>query len=66
MQQLGAAFALLIAGLIVVRDARGKLQFYGRVGYMSIIVLVLGLLVGRYIFPGADKKIITSVMLIVR
>ena len=57
VQQLGTAIASLIAGFIVIQNAEGKLLFFEWVGYISILVLILGLLLGRYLFPGLDKKI---------
>jgi len=34
----------------------GKLYRYEWVGYLSIIVLLLGLLLGRYLFSDMEKK----------
>ena len=56
VQQLGTGAASLIAGFIVTKDSTGKLYRYEWVGYISIVVLLLGLLLGRYLFSGMDKK----------
>src|SRR5688572_1153683 len=56
VQQLGTGAASLISGFIVYKDSVGKLYRYEWVGYLSIIVLLLGLLLGRYLFSEMDKK----------
>ncbi len=56
VQQLGTAMASFTAGLIVIKDNTGKLQHYDWVGYSSIIVLILGLVLGRLLFSKMDKK----------
>lgn len=56
VQQLGTAIASLIAGFVVIQNAKGKLMFFNWVGYISILVLILGLLAGRYLFSGIDKQ----------
>lgn len=55
VQQLGTALASLSAGFIVIKDKAGKLQHYNWVGYLSILVMLIGLLLGRYLFKGMDK-----------
>ena len=55
VQQLGTGIASLIAGFIVTKDSAGKLYRYEWVGYISIVVLLLGLLLGRYLFADMDK-----------
>jgi predicted MFS family arabinose efflux permease len=55
VQQLGTGAASLIAGFIVTKDSTGKLYRYEWVGYISIVVLLLGLILGRYLFAGMDK-----------
>jgi MFS transporter, DHA1 family, inner membrane transport protein len=57
VQQLGTGIASLLAGFIVTKDSTGKLYRYEWVGYISIVVLLLGLLLGRYLFSGMDKTI---------
>lgn len=56
VQQLGTAIASFIAGFVVIKDSTGKLHGYERVGYLSILVLLLGLLLGRYLFARMDKQ----------
>ena len=56
VQQLGTALASLAAGFIVIQDSHGKLQQYEWVGYLSVFILLLGLLIGRYLFSGMEKK----------
>jgi MFS family permease len=56
VQQLGTGIASLIAGFIVTKDSTGKLYRYEWVGYISIVVLLLGLILGRYLFTGMDKS----------
>ena len=56
VQQLGTGAASLISGFIVYKDSVGRLYRYEWVGYLSIIVLLLGLLLGRYLFSNMDKK----------
>lgn len=61
VQQFGSAIASLTAGFIVIIDGTGKLHHYEWVGYLSILVLLLALLLGRYLFAGMDKKNATIV-----
>jgi len=61
VQQLGTALASISAGFIVIEDKTGKLLYYNWVGYLSVLVLLIGLLLGRYLFSGMDKKITISV-----
>ncbi len=56
VQQLGTGLASLVSGFVVYKDSFGKLYRYEWVGYLSIIVLLLGLLLGRYLFSEMDKK----------
>jgi len=56
VQQLGTGAASLISGFIVYKDSVGKLYRYEWVGYLSIVVLLLGLLLGRYLFSNMDRK----------
>lgn len=56
VQQLGTSIASVLAGLIVLKDKAGKIQHYEWLGYLSIVVLVASLLLGRYLFAGMDKK----------
>ncbi len=56
VQQLGSAIASFVAGFLVIKDNLGKLHRYEWVGYLSIIVLLLALMLGRYLFTDMDKK----------
>jgi MFS family permease len=58
VQQLGTALASLAAGFIVIQDSHGKLQRYEWVGYLSVFILLLGLLIGRYLFSGMEKRVV--------
>jgi len=55
VQQLGSGIASLSAGAIVITEKSGKIYHYNWVGYLSILVLVGSLLLGRYIFKRLDK-----------
>ncbi len=56
VQQLGTSIASVLAGLIVLKDKAGRIQHYEWLGYLSIVVLVASLFLGRYLFAGIDKK----------
>jgi MFS transporter, DHA1 family, inner membrane transport protein len=57
VQQLGTGSASIIAGFIVVEDKAGKLARYNWVGYISILVLLLALLLARFLFKKMDKRV---------
>jgi MFS family permease len=50
IQQLGTGAASLVAGWVVIRNADGKIQHYAWLGYISIGILLLCLLLGSIIF----------------
>jgi predicted MFS family arabinose efflux permease len=55
MQQLGQGMASLVAGVIVKTDrTTHQLSHYNWVGYLSIAVLVVGLILGKRIFKLVD------------
>ena len=54
IQHLGTGVAALVSGYIVSEDAQRKLLHYEWVGYLSVAVLLIGLLVGYYLFKGVD------------
>jgi MFS transporter, DHA1 family, inner membrane transport protein len=56
VQQLGTSIASVAAGLIVLKDKSGRIQHYDWLGYLSIIVLLASLFLGRYLFSDMDKK----------
>ena len=55
VQQLGSGIASLAAGVIVITDDSGKILHYNWVGYLSILVLIVSLILGRHIFKNLDK-----------
>ena len=56
VQQLGTAIASFVAGFVVIKDSTGKLHRYEWVGYLSILVLLLGLMLARYLFSGMEEN----------
>jgi DHA1 family inner membrane transport protein len=61
IQHLGSGIATLIAGFIVTEDKTGKLLRYEWVGYLSVLVLLAGFLLGRYLFKGSESRKIIGV-----
>ncbi len=55
VQQLGTSIASMIAGYIVVKDNSGKILHYEWLGYLSIVVLMGSLLLGRFLFKDIDR-----------
>jgi len=56
MQQLGQGMASLVAGAIVkTNKATHQLSNYNWVGYLSIAVLIVAVLIGNKIFKSIDK-----------
>ena len=56
MQQLGQGMASLIAGVIVKTNrTTHQLSNYNWVGYLSIAVLIVAVLIGNKIFKTIDK-----------
>src|SRR6187455_226175 len=56
MQQLGQGMASLVAGVIVkTNKATHQLSNYNWVGYLSIAVLIVAILIGNRIFKAIDK-----------
>jgi len=56
IQQLGSGVAALAAGSIVLTEKSGRIINYNWVGYLSIIVLLSSLLLGRIVFKKMDKE----------
>jgi predicted MFS family arabinose efflux permease len=52
VQSLGTSLASFVAGLFVTADTSGKLLGYSGLGFLSIGVLMLCLLLARYLFKG--------------
>lgn len=55
VQQLGTGLASVAAGLIVYKDNTGRIQHFDWLGYASIVVLIISLLLGRYLFRDLDN-----------
>lgn len=60
VQQLGTGVASVLAGLIVYKDKAGQIQHFDRLGYASIIILIISLLMGRVLFSQLDKDVSTA------
>jgi DHA1 family inner membrane transport protein len=56
MQHAGTFLASIISGFIVIENGNGKIQRFEWLGYLSIVVLFLCFLLGRYLFRHMDKK----------
>jgi DHA1 family inner membrane transport protein len=59
IQQLGTSAASLIAGLVVVKGAHGEIYHYERLGYISVVVLLICIFLGHKIFKAGNA---TSVL----
>lgn len=55
-QQLFTGMASLIAGMIVVKDATGKIQHYNWVGYLSVLIIFSTVFMARAL---ANKQKLT-------
>lgn len=55
VQQLGSGLAALSAGAIVFTEKSGRIHNYNWVGYLSILVLLTSMLLGRFVFKKIDK-----------
>jgi len=55
VQQLGTSIASMTAGLIVLKDGSGKILRYEWLGYLSIVVLLGSLFLGRFLFKKIDR-----------
>jgi MFS transporter, DHA1 family, inner membrane transport protein len=56
VQQLGTSAASLLAGWVVIRNADGKILHYAWLGYISIFILVLCILLASVIFKNLPPK----------
>jgi MFS transporter, DHA1 family, inner membrane transport protein len=56
VQQLGTSAASLLAGWVVIRNADGKILHYAWLGYISIFILVLCILLASVIFKNLQPK----------
>jgi MFS transporter, DHA1 family, inner membrane transport protein len=61
MQHAGTSLASLIAGVVVTKDANGRIHGFEWLGYLSILVLLACLLLGRVLFQHMDKKSVPEV-----
>jgi len=56
MQQLGQGMASLVAGVIVKTNKEThQLSNYNWVGYLSIAVLIIAVIIGNKIFKSVDR-----------
>lgn len=55
IQHLGTGAAALVSGYIVSEDNAGRLMHYEWVGYLSVVVLLAGFFLGRYLFRNTEK-----------
>lgn len=56
IQHLGTGVASLLAGYIISEEKSGKLIHYEWVGYFSVLVLLTGFFLGRYLFKHSDWR----------
>jgi predicted MFS family arabinose efflux permease len=56
VQQFGTGIASLVAGFIVTKSTTGKIEHYNWLGYMSVVVLLICLFLGRYLFAKIDRE----------
>lgn len=56
VQQLGTSLASFIGGAIVIADGGGRIQRYNWLGYFSIFILLICVLLARRLFRDIDKK----------
>ena len=56
VQQLGTSLASFIGGAIVIAGAGGRIQRYNWLGYFSILILLICVLLARRLFRDIDKK----------
>lgn len=55
VQQLGTSLASFIGGAIVMADASGRIQRYNWLGYLSMFILFVCVLLAKRLFSGIDK-----------
>ena len=60
IQHLGTGVAALVSGFIVKTNANRQLLHYEWVGYLSVAVLFIALLLGYYLFRHTDTNKRTS------
>lgn len=62
MQHAGTSIASMIAGIVVTKDASGKIHGFEWLGYLSILVFLVCLLLGKILFQHMDKKSPAEIM----
>jgi predicted MFS family arabinose efflux permease len=55
VQQLGTSMAAFVAGMVVTAGPDGRIMQFGRLGWLSVGILLLCLLTGWLIFRPAEK-----------
>jgi predicted MFS family arabinose efflux permease len=56
IQQLGTFIAAIAAGFVVKEAPDGKIHNFEWLGYLSIVVLLAALIMGRILFKSVDRK----------
>ena len=56
IQQLGSGLAALMAGAIVITKRSGKVSNYNYVGYLSILVLIVSMIMAQVVFKKIDRR----------
>jgi len=60
VQHLETGAASLLAGYIISEEKNGKLVRYEWVGYISVLVLLAGFFLGRYLFNATESRKVTT------
>lgn len=55
LQQAGTGLASLVAGFVVVEREGGKIGHYSRLGYISVAVLVVALVLAQFLFSAKNQ-----------
>ncbi|HRN92304.1 MAG TPA: MFS transporter [Ferruginibacter sp.] len=58
LQQAGTGLASLVAGFVVVEKAGGRIGHYSRLGYLSVGVLVVALLLAQFLFSPRQQSVV--------
>jgi len=62
IQQLGSGVAALAAGSIIITEKSGRIIHYNWVGYLSILVLLISMILGRKVFKKMDATQVEPVI----
>jgi DHA1 family inner membrane transport protein len=57
VQQLGTSAASILSGMIVITDAGNRIGRFNWLGYFSIAVLFISMLLARKLFTGMEGKV---------